>query len=552
MMYSVTDVAGINRISHVILANAAHAIASMARGETPATSDLARPVNLTMFGVITPCVNGVIADISGDYDCIVFHATGTGGQSMEKLVDSGLLSGVIDVTATEVCDLLVGGVFAATDDRFGAIALTRVPYVGSCGALDMVNFASVETVPPAFPRPQAFRSQFESDAHADDYRGERPRRAVDRRKAQRMRRSSAILDPGEGRIADRRAGSAVPWPRSGRRAPLGDPADGSANLRTATGLPSVQRQRPPVRGRPERRLSGSHGRRLMPRIERRMSLEKFTDMARLRTPIVGGGAGTGLSAKFEEEGGIDLIAIYNSGRYRMAGRGSLAGLLAYGNANDIVMEMAREVLPVVRHTPVLAGVNGTDPFCLFDRLLDGVKKAGFSGIQNFPTVGLIDGVFRANLEEIGMDYGREVELIRLAREKDLLTTPYVFNPEDAKAMMQAAADIVIAHMGLIAGGSIGARTTLALADCVPRIDAIAAAARSVRGDIIVLCHGGPIAAPKDAGLVLKNAAGCHGFYGASSMGRLPTERAVRSGGHRADTRVQGDQLLTRINEGRRA
>ncbi len=264
----------------------------------------------------------------------------------------------------------------------------------------------------------------------------------------------------------------------------------------------------------------------MPRFERSALMERFQDMKRRRVPIVGGGAGTGLSAKCEEAGGIDLIVIYNSGRYRMAGRGSLAGLLSYGNANEIVMDMAREVLPVVRHTPVLAGVNGTDPFCNFDRFLDELKAVGFAGIQNFPTVGLIDGTFRANLEETGMGYGLEVDLVRLARAKDMLTTPYVFSVEDAKVMTEAGADIVVAHMGLTTGGSIGADTALTLEACVEKINAIAAAADGVNPDIIVLCHGGPIAEPEDARFILERCPGCHGFYGASSMERLPVEKAL--------------------------
>ncbi|GAB4392092.1 MAG: phosphoenolpyruvate hydrolase family protein [Kiloniellaceae bacterium] len=264
----------------------------------------------------------------------------------------------------------------------------------------------------------------------------------------------------------------------------------------------------------------------MPRFERQKLLEKFQDMKRRGEPIIGGGAGTGLSAKCEEAGGIDLIVIYNSGRYRMAGRGSLSGLLAYGNANEIVMEMAREVLPVTLKTPVLAGVNGTDPFCNFDYFLDQVKAVGFSGVQNFPTVGLIDGTFRANLEETGMSYGQEVDMIRLAREKDLLTTPYVFCEEDATAMAEAGADIVVCHLGLTTGGSIGAETALKLADCPALVDAWAAAALKVNPDIIVLVHGGPVSMPEDATYVLNNTETCHGFYGASSMERLPTEVAL--------------------------
>ncbi|MDM8752834.1 phosphoenolpyruvate hydrolase family protein [Morganella morganii] len=257
-------------------------------------------------------------------------------------------------------------------------------------------------------------------------------------------------------------------------------------------------------------------------------LKKFNDMISRGEPIIGGGAGTGLSAKCEEAGGIDLIVIYNSGRYRMAGRGSLAGLLAYGNANEIVMDMAKEVLPVVKHTPVLAGVNGTDPFCQFDKFLDDIKATGFSGVQNFPTVGLIDGKFRANLEETGMGYALEVEMIRKAREKDLLTTPYIFSREDAIAMTEAGADILVPHMGLTTGGNIGAETATTLDDCVEMINDWAKAAKAIRPDIIVLCHGGPIATPEDAQYILDRCPDCHGFYGASSMERLPTEVALKA------------------------
>ena len=264
----------------------------------------------------------------------------------------------------------------------------------------------------------------------------------------------------------------------------------------------------------------------MPRIARKDILKKFRAMIRRRQPIIGGGAGTGLSAKCEEAGGIDLIVIYNSGRYRMAGRGSMAGLLAYGNANEIVVEMAREVLPVVRHTPVLAGVNGTDPFMIRDAFLRRLIDLGFSGVQNFPTVGLIDGTFRANLEETGMSYGLEVDLIRAARRLDLLTTPYVFSEQNAIDMTRAGADIVVCHLGLTTGGSIGAETALKLDDCPPLIDAWAAAAAKVNKDVIVLCHGGPIATPADAARMLAACPGCHGFYGASSMERLPTEIAL--------------------------
>lgn len=260
--------------------------------------------------------------------------------------------------------------------------------------------------------------------------------------------------------------------------------------------------------------------------DRKAILDRFRQMIARGEPIVGGGAGTGISAKSEEAGGIDLIIIYNSGRYRMAGRGSLAGLLAYGNANQIVVDMGREVLPVVRHTPVIAGVNGTDPFVQMKHFLAQLKSMGFAGVQNFQTVGLIDGEFRQNLEETDMGYGKEVEMIALAHKLDLLTTPYVFSEDEARAMASAGADIIVCHMGLTTGGAIGARTGKTLEQCAQLIDRFAAAARSVRQDIIVLCHGGPIANPEDAAYILERCPGVHGFYGASSMERLPTETAI--------------------------
>ena len=266
----------------------------------------------------------------------------------------------------------------------------------------------------------------------------------------------------------------------------------------------------------------------MPAIDRQTILARFRTLIAEGRPIVGGGAGTGLSAKAEEAGGIDLIVIYNSGRYRMAGRGSSAGLLAYGNANEIVREMAVEVLPVVRDTPVLAGVNGTDPFILMPQFLAELKAMGFSGVQNFPTVGLFDGRMRQSFEETGMGFGLEVDMIALAHGLDLLTTPYVFGPDEAVAMTRAGADIVVAHMGVTTGGSIGATSSLSLDDCVGEIDAIAAAARSVRDDVIVICHGGPISMPGDAAYVLSRCDRCHGFYGASSAERLPTELAIKA------------------------
>jgi len=256
-------------------------------------------------------------------------------------------------------------------------------------------------------------------------------------------------------------------------------------------------------------------------------IERFRQKIARGLPIIGGGAGTGISAKFEEAGGIDLIVIYNSGRFRMAGHGSLAGLMPYGDANAIVMEMAAEVLPVVKRTPVLAGVCGTDPMRMMDRFLPQVKAAGFAGVQNFPTVGLLDGTFRVNLEETNFGYDKEVEMIRLARQMELLTTPYVFDVDTAAAMAEAGADVLVAHMGLTTSGSIGAQTAMTLDDSVTLIDQITAAAKGIRDDVIMLCHGGPIAEPDDAQYVLGKCQAIDGFYGASSMERLPTERAIR-------------------------
>ncbi|MFN9385003.1 MAG: phosphoenolpyruvate hydrolase family protein [Pirellulaceae bacterium] len=256
-------------------------------------------------------------------------------------------------------------------------------------------------------------------------------------------------------------------------------------------------------------------------------LKRLRDKVAQGQPIIGGGAGTGISAKCEEAGGIDLIVIYNSGRYRMAGRGSLAGMMPYGNANQIVVEMAHEVLTAVNKTPVLAGVCGTDPFMIRDHFLKQIRDLGFAGIQNFPTVGLIDGMFRANLEETGMGFTAEIELIDAAHQLDLLTTPYAFDPVQARQLTEVGADIVVAHMGLTTSGTIGAATALTLEQCVPLLAEIAAAARSARPDVLVLCHGGPIAMPEDAEWILKQLPELDGFYGASSMERLPTETAIR-------------------------
>jgi predicted TIM-barrel enzyme len=263
-------------------------------------------------------------------------------------------------------------------------------------------------------------------------------------------------------------------------------------------------------------------------IDRSTALARFRAQVAAGAPLIGAGAGTGISAKSAEAGGVDMIIIYNSGRYRMAGRGSLSGLLAYGDANQVVVDMSREVLPIVRDTPVLAGVNGTDPFRIMEYFLDDLKRMGFTGVQNFPTVGLFDGNFRQNLEETGMGYDLEVDMIRLAAERDLLTTPYVFTADEAVTMTQAGADIIVAHMGLTTAGTIGAHTALTLEESAVRVQQIRDAAAAVNPEVLVICHGGPIAEPADAAFILKNTTGVAGFFGASSAERLPTERAIKA------------------------
>jgi predicted TIM-barrel enzyme len=263
-------------------------------------------------------------------------------------------------------------------------------------------------------------------------------------------------------------------------------------------------------------------------IDRSTALARFREQIAAGRPLIGAGAGTGISAKSAEAGGVDMIIIYNSGRYRMAGRGSLSGLLAYGDANQVVVDMSREVLPIVRNTPVLAGVNGTDPFRIMEYFLDDLKRMGFTGVQNFPTVGLFDGNFRQNLEETGMGYDLEVDMIRLAAERDLLTTPYVFDEASAVDMTEAGADIVVAHMGLTTAGTIGAHTALSLEESAARVQSIRDAAARVNPEVIVICHGGPIAEPDDAAYILQHTTGVAGFFGASSAERLPTERAIRA------------------------
>ena len=514
MMYSVTDVSGINSVSERVLSNAAHALAGMiAHAGRTATSSQTKPaIGLTMFGVTTPCVQGVTKQLEDRYDCLVFHATGTGGQSMEKLVDSGLLAGVIDVTTTEIADEVGGGVLSAGPGRLDAIIRSRMPYVGSCGALDMINFWAMDTVPARYrdrklhvhnPNVTLMRTTADECRRIGEF-------LVD--KLNRMQGPVRFLIP-QGGVSLIDAPGKPFWDPAADKA-LFDVLTAGFRAGTDRKLirPAAQHQRPGLHRRPGRELQRHrrhaalrarrrHG-SAMARIARKDILDRLRGMIARGEPIIGGGAGTGLSAKCEEAGGIDLIVIYNSGRYRMAGRGSLAGLLAYGNANEVVLEMAREVLPVVKHTPVLAGVNGTDPFLILDDFLRRLARARLLRRAELPHGRASSTACSGqNLEETGMGYGLEVDMIRAAHELDLLTTPYVFSESEAIAMAEAGADIIVCHMGLTTGGSIGAETG-AEARRLRRRASTPGRRRpaQVDKDVIVLCHGGPIATPEDATL----------------------------------------------------
>ncbi|KAL2662587.1 hypothetical protein GLYMA_02G053800v4 [Glycine max] len=572
---SVVDVAGINRVSRLILSNAAAAFAGMVVGRVQSLQESSRAedkptVGITMFGVTTPCVNAVRDRLHEEgYETLVFHATGVGGRAMENLVREGFIQGVFDITTTEVADYIVGGVMACESSRFDAIIESKVPLVLSVGALDMVNFGAKDTIPLKFQQ----RNIYEHNKQVSLMRT-----TVDENRkfadfiANKLKNSSSkicVCLPEKGV-------SALDAPGK----PFYDPEATSTLLRELQNLIPTNDDRQ-VKVYPhhindlefsnalvdafleinEKTSKGStHQQVASPE-----SVEQFHEdnvsnassfgtilytpnefpEARTETlektqlilqqllhqihkgiPIIGAGAGTGISAKFEEAGGVDLIVLYNSGRFRMAGRGSLAGLLPFADANAVVLDMANEVLPVVKKVPVLAGVCATDPFRRMDYFLKQVESTGFSGVQNFPTVGLFDGNFRQNLEETGMGYSLEVEMIQKAHKMGLLTTPYAFNQYEAIEMAKVGADIIVAHMGLTTTGSIGAKTAVSLEESVVRVQAIADAAHRINPGVIVLCHGGPISGPKEAEFILKRTKGVHGFYGASSMERLPVEQAI--------------------------
>ena len=535
MVYPVADIAGLNRVTRAVLTNAAHALAGMVAprpDEAAAARD--RPlIAATMFGVTTPCVDRARRFLEArGWEVVVFHATGVGGQSLEGLIRDGQLAGVLDLTTTELADELVGGVLSAGPDRLEAGVRRGIPQVVSVGALDMVNFGPWETVPERFadrtfhrhnPSVTLMRTTPEENALLGARMAATLRQAATPMVVMIPLRGVSALDARGQPFYDPEADAALfqaladglqghPLVRLDvRDEHINDPAFAEA-AGGGVAWPARTAQKP-VKA-------------LMFQETRSEILSRFRAKVAAGRPIIGGGAGTGLSAKCAEAGGIDLIIIYNSGRYRMAGRGSLAGLMPYGDANAIVMEMAREVLPVVTHTPVLAGVCATDPFRMMSRFLIEVRDTGFAGVQNFPTVGLVDGVFRQGLEETGMGYGLEVEMIAQAREMDLLTCPYVHNEDEARAMAEAGADILVPHVGLTTKGLIGAKSALTLDEAARRVQAMADAARSVRDDVIVLCHGGPIAEPDDVAEVFRKTRGIAGFFGASSVERLPTEPAI--------------------------
>lgn len=563
---SVVDVCGLNSVSKVVFSNAGASFAGMVLGRlaissSPSEEEGKCTVGITMFGVTTPCVNAVQKILTRQgYETLVFHATGVGGRAMESLVEQGFIQGVVDVTTTEVADHVVGGVMACDSSRFDVIIEKGIPLVLSVGALDMVNFGGKDTIPSHFQtrkihvhneQVSLIRTTVEENKKFARFIADKlnksttskvrvclPEKGVSALDAPGMpfwdpEASGTLINELQSLIQANEDRQVNKYPHH-----INDPEFAAALV--ASFLDICPKTKAP---RSETASTGEHD---VPKPERipyspknfpnakPETLERTQSiLGRLRgqiekgVAIIGGGAGTGISAKFEEAGGIDLIVIYNSGRFRMAGRGSLAGLLPFADANAVVLEMANEVLPVVKAVPVLAGVCATDPFRRMDYFLKQLESIGFVGVQNFPTVGLFDGNFRQNLEETGMGYGLEVKMIAEAHKMGLLTTPYAFNPKEGEEMAKAGADIIVAHMGLTTSGNIGAKTAVSMEESVVRVQAIADAARRFNPDIIVLCHGGPISGPEEAEYVLKRTKGCvHGFYGASSMERLPVEQAI--------------------------
>lgn len=571
---SVVDICGLNDVSRVILSNAGAAFAGMVMGRILASSSPKSDrftVGITMFGVTTPCVNAVKERLlEKGYESLVFHATGVGGRAMEDLVRAGLIQGVLDITTTEVADHIVGGVMACDASRFDAIIDKKLPLVVSVGALDMVNFGAANTIPSVFRQRNIYK-------HNDQV--SLMRTTADENKkfaafiANKLNKSSsniyvclpekgvsALDAPGKPFYDPEATGSLISElqmlvePNEDRKVKvlpyhINDPEfvnelvssflEICGNSNMITNQPDTVEPEPNLQ---QGTASVTYTSAVSPisyclsdfpaakpeTLERTKTiLQQLKDQINMGKPIIGAGAGTGISAKFEEAGGVDLIVVYNSGRFRMAGRGSLAGLLPFADANAVVVDMANEVLPVVKKVPVLAGVCGTDPFRRMDYFLRQLEAIGYCGVQNFPTVGLFGGNFKQNLEETGMGYGLEVEMINKAHKMGFLTTPYAFNVNEAVQMAKAGADIIVAHMGLTTSGSIGAKTAVSIEDSVVCVQSIADAVHGINPDIIMLCHGGPISSPEEAEFVLKRTNGVHGFYGASSVERLPVEQAIK-------------------------
>jgi len=549
MMNSVADVAGINSLSAVVLGNAASCVAGMVRWPPVVPQEAKAAIAITQFGVTTPCCDGIRKALEEDYEAIVFHSVGSGGQAMENLVENNFVEGVLDITTTEVADEIVGGVFTAGPTRMDILACSGKPCVMSLVALDMVNFHARNTVPPQFEGRKLYEHNPTVTLMRTTPEENRKFAAFIASKINRSTGPLTLLIP-EGGI------SAIDVPGQPFHDPAADAAlfEEVAKLVQQTATRKLKRVphtindpafikavvdefraiMPAPRAKGESACAEAHAGSVAPAAvipasapgPRDAVLAKLREALASGKPIVGAGAGTGISAKFEEAGGADLIIIYNSGKFRMGGHGSLSGMLPFKDANAVMLEMGEEILPVLKLTPLLAGVCGTDPFRRMDRLLAQVKDMGFAGVQNFPTVGLIDGSFRQNLEETGMSYQREVEMIAIAHRMGLLTTPYAFNVDEARQMAAVGADIIVAHMGLTTSGSIGAATALTLDDSVRRCQEIADAAREINPDVMVLTHGGPIAMPDDAQYVLSRTTGLHGFYGASSVERLPVEVAI--------------------------
>lgn len=575
---SVVDICGINNVSRAVLSNAGAAFAGMVIGKLEklkeaGSDDEKFTVGITMFGVTTPCVTAVKERLNKEgFETLVFHATGVGGRAMEDLVKGGFIQGVLDITTTEVADYVVGGVMACDSSRFVSTLEKKVPFVLSVGALDMVNFGAKGTVPGEFQQRKTYehneqvtlmRTTIEENKKFASFIADRLNNSSSKICICLPEKGISALDaPGKPffdpdtthlLIEELKKQIKVTEDRQVKILPyhINDPEFANelvdSFLKICNSIKGHKHHQAVSKPDEDLKIDNS-GSGVKPQdggiisyslsdfpnaepetLQRTQTiLQQLKNQIKAGKPIIGAGAGTGISAKFEEAGGVDLIVLYNSGRFRMAGRGSLAGLLPFADANAVVLDMANEVLPVVKEVPVLAGVCGTDPFRRMDYFLKQLESIGFSGVQNFPTVGLFDGNFRQNLEETGMGYSLEVEMIGKAHKMGFLTTPYAFNKDESDAMAKAGASIIVAHMGLTTSGSIGAKTSFSLEESVSRVQAIADAAHRINPDTIVLCHGGPISGPEEAEFILKRTNGVHGFYGASSLERLPVEQAIKA------------------------